>query len=122
VRTISITPAEVQVTIGVCLAATATRAGAISESCTRANQAGRRRSDGRAEAAQREAVALIGTQLRAAFPMGAPHVTTQLFSAATRQGVPEAETMIAAWIPSPAWQNEIAEAEQEKERPRDQGE
>ena len=32
--------------------ATATRAGAISESCTRANQAGRRRSDGRAEAAR----------------------------------------------------------------------
>ena len=72
--------------------------------------------------AQREAVALIGTQLRAAFPMGAPHVTTQLFSAATRQGVPEAETMIASWIPSSAWQNEMAAGEREKERPRDQGE
>src|SRR4030095_5060010 len=46
-----------------------------------------------------EAVALITTQIRAEFPMGAPQVTTQLFSAATRQGVPEAETTIAAWIP-----------------------
>jgi GTP-binding protein len=72
--------------------------------------------------AQREAVTLIGTQLQAAFPMGAPHVTTQLFSAATRQGVPEAETMIAAWIPSSPWQNEMAAGAQEKERPRDQGE
>jgi GTP-binding protein len=56
--------------------------------------------------AQREALALIATQVGAEFPMGAPQVTTQLFSAATRQGVPEAETTIAAWIPSSAWQNE----------------
>jgi len=59
---------------------------------------------------QREAVALITTQIRAEFPMGAPQVTTQLFSAATRQGVPEAETTIAAWIPPLDWQNETEAA------------
>ena len=58
--------------------------------------------------AQREAVALIATQIRTEFPMGAPHVTTQLFSAATRQGIPEAETTIASWIPTAAWQNETS--------------
>jgi len=42
--------------------------------------------------------------------MGAPQVTTQLFSAATRQGVPEAETTIAAWIPPLDWQNETEAA------------
>jgi GTP-binding protein len=61
--------------------------------------------------AQREAVNLIATQIRTEFPTGAPSVTTQLFSAATRQGVPEAETTIAAWIPAPAWQNEKTSAE-----------
>ena len=70
--------------------------------------------------AQREALALIATQIRTEFPMGAPQVTTQLFSAATRQGVPEAETTIATWIPSPSWQNETDGAG--KERPRSQGE
>lgn len=71
--------------------------------------------------AQREAVALIATQIRTAFPMGAPAVTTQLFSAATRQGVPEAETTIAAWIPTSTWENEL-NGGSEKERPRGQGE
>jgi GTP-binding protein len=48
---------------------------------------------------QRAAVTLIAEQLRAAFPLGTPNVTTQLFSAATRQGVAEAESAIALWIP-----------------------
>ncbi len=72
-------------------------------------------------AAQREAVATIAKQLQAAFPVGTPQVTVQLFSATTRQGVPEAETTIASWIPAAAWQN-ASEAGDTKERPRDQGE
>jgi GTP-binding protein len=69
--------------------------------------------------AQREAVTLIAAQLRAAFPLGAPHITVQLFSAATRQGLSEAEATIAAWIPS---LEDETHAAQEKERPRSQGE
>ncbi len=49
--------------------------------------------------AQREAKAGIEAQIRVAFPLGAHNVAVQLFSAATRQGVPEAETMIAGWLP-----------------------
>ncbi len=71
--------------------------------------------------AQRAAVAAIAGQLRAAFPPAAPQVTVQPFSAATRQGVPEAETTIAAWIPDGAWQNTDADRAA-KERPRRQGE
>ena len=70
---------------------------------------------------QRAAVALIAEQLGVAFPLGAPNVTTQLFSAATRQGVPEAESAIASWIPTAAWQNEPGGGPT-KERPRGQGE
>src|SRR5664279_3521989 len=46
--------------------------------------------------AQRAAVAGIAEQIRAAYPLGAPQVAIQLFSAATRQGVPEAEATIAS--------------------------
>ncbi len=49
--------------------------------------------------AQREARSGIEAQIRATFPLGAHNVAVQLFSAATRQGVPEAETMIAGWLP-----------------------
>jgi GTP-binding protein len=49
--------------------------------------------------AQREAGATIVAQLRDAFPIGAPNVVVQLFSATTRQGVEEAETTIAEWLP-----------------------
>jgi len=59
--------------------------------------------------AQREARAAIGAQLRDAFPVGAPNVDVLLFSATTRQGVDEAETTIATWLP-------------DKKRPRGQGE
>lgn len=48
---------------------------------------------------QRAALAAIDAQLRATFPMGTPNVAVQLFSAATHQGVPEAETTIATWLP-----------------------
>jgi GTP-binding protein len=64
-------------------------------------------------AAQREAVARIRASLREAFPVGAPNVAVQAFSATTRQGVVEAETTIASWLPADAAQ---------KERPRSQGE
>ena len=49
--------------------------------------------------AQREALAAIAAQLRERFPLGAGNVTVQLFSATTRQGVAEAETTIASWLP-----------------------
>lgn len=51
--------------------------------------------------AQRAAVAGIEAQLREAFPLGAPHVRVQPFSALSKQGVPEAEAAIAAWLPQP---------------------
>jgi GTP-binding protein len=70
--------------------------------------------------AQRAAVAGIAEQIRAAYPLGAPQVAIQLFSAATRQGVPEAEATIASWLPAAAMDNGIGGPE--KERPRDQGE
>lgn len=72
-------------------------------------------------AAQRAAVTTIAAQLRDAFPPAAPNVVVQPFSAATRLGVPEAETTIAAWIPDGAWQNSDADRAA-KERPRGQGE
>jgi len=53
--------------------------------------------------------------------VGTPQVTIQLFSATTRQGVPEAETTIASWVPASAWQNADAGGGT-KERPRSQGE
>jgi GTP-binding protein len=53
--------------------------------------------------AQRAAVAGIGAQLRDAFPLGAGNVHVQLFSATTKQGVAEAETTIAAWLPAEPW-------------------
>lgn len=63
-------------------------------------------------AAQRESVASIAAALHAAFPLGASNVSVQAFSSTTRQGVAEAETTIASWLPAlPA-----------KERPRGQGE
>jgi len=71
--------------------------------------------------AQREAVATIAKQLQEAFPAGTPQVTIQLFSATTRQGVPEAETTIASWVPANTWQN-ANEGGGTKERPRSQGE
>lgn len=49
--------------------------------------------------AQRAAAAAILAQVCEAFPATAPNVTVQLFSATTRQGVPEAETTIASWLP-----------------------
>jgi len=49
--------------------------------------------------AQREALAGIATQLRERFPLGAGNVTVQLFSATSKQGVAEAETTIASWLP-----------------------
>lgn len=51
--------------------------------------------------AQREAKSGIEAQIRTAFPLGAHNVAVLLFSAATRLGVPEAETMIAEWLPEP---------------------
>jgi GTP-binding protein len=54
---------------------------------------------------QRAALATIAAQLREAFPAGTPQITVQLFSASSRIGVESAETTIAAWIPSDAWQN-----------------
>ena len=69
---------------------------------------------------QRAAIAAIGAQLRASFPIGAPNVMLQLFSAATRRGVAEAETTIAAWLPD-AKRHE-AHGGPAKKRPRGQGE
>ncbi|MCC6195003.1 MAG: YihA family ribosome biogenesis GTP-binding protein [Burkholderiales bacterium] len=51
-------------------------------------------------AAQREAVARIEASLREAFPLGVSKVTVQAFSATTRQGVAQAETTIASWLPA----------------------
>jgi GTP-binding protein len=48
--------------------------------------------------AQRAAVATITRQLGEAFPLGSPNVIVQLFSASSRQGVPEAEAVIATWM------------------------
>lgn len=56
--------------------------------------------------AQSAALATIDGQLRAAFPFGAGNVTVQLFSATSRQGVLEAESTIASWLPTTAWHNE----------------
>lgn len=70
--------------------------------------------------AQRAAVAGIAAQIHGAFPLGAPQVAVQLFSAATRQGVPEAEATIASWLPAAAM--DIGIGGPEKERPRSQGE
>jgi GTP-binding protein len=47
---------------------------------------------------QRDALAAIEQQLRARYPAGAGNVTAQLFSATTREGVPEAEAAIASWL------------------------
>jgi GTP-binding protein len=69
---------------------------------------------------QRAALAAIDAQLHATFPIGSPNVTVQLFSAATRQGVPEAESAIAAWLPGANLPDERIDAP--KERPRSQGE
>ncbi len=52
-------------------------------------------------AAQREALRAIETALRGVFPVGAPNVRVQLFSAVTRQGVTEANAIIAGWLPAP---------------------
>ena len=49
-------------------------------------------------AAQRASVSTIAAQIKDAFPLGALHVTVQLFSASTRQGVPEADAVIATWV------------------------
>ena len=49
--------------------------------------------------AQRAAIAGIEAQLRDAFPLGAGNVHVQRFSALSKQGVPEAEAAIAAWLP-----------------------
>ncbi|MFO1322619.1 MAG: ribosome biogenesis GTP-binding protein YihA/YsxC [Burkholderiales bacterium] len=51
---------------------------------------------------QRSAAAGIAARIGEVFPATAPNVTVQLFSATTRQGVPEAETTIASWLPSQA--------------------
>jgi GTP-binding protein len=64
---------------------------------------------------QRAAVATIAAQIHEAFPQGAPQITIQLFSAATRMGVPEAESTIAAWLPDAPWQN--AGGDDEKKGP-----
>lgn len=49
-------------------------------------------------AAQREALRGVEASLRAAFPLGTPNVTVQLFSAVTRKGVPEAEQVIDGYV------------------------
>lgn len=58
---------------------------------------------------RRAAVSTIAEQLDQAFPFGAPQIRIQLFSAASRLGVPEAESTIASWLPETAiqapWQN-----------------
>ncbi len=59
------------------------------------------KSDKLGTAARREAQLGVETQLRAAFPLGAHNVAVQLFSAATRLGLPEAEAMIQSWLPVP---------------------
>lgn len=48
---------------------------------------------------QRNSKRDIEAQLKAEFPVAAAHVAVQLFSASTRQGVPEAERAIAQWLP-----------------------
>ncbi|MEP7329365.1 MAG: ribosome biogenesis GTP-binding protein YihA/YsxC [Betaproteobacteria bacterium] len=48
---------------------------------------------------QRKALREIEAQLKAEFPTVAGNVKVQLFSASTRQGVPEAEVTIAQWLP-----------------------
>lgn len=50
-------------------------------------------------APQRAALATIAAQVREHFPVGAGSVGVQLFSATTRQGVEQAETTIASWVP-----------------------
>jgi GTP-binding protein len=52
--------------------------------------------------AQRKALAALRAQLNDVFALGAPNVVVQLFSATTRQGVAEAETTIASWLPARA--------------------
>jgi GTP-binding protein len=48
---------------------------------------------------QRVAEAGIKAEIERMFPLGAANVAVQLFSAATRRGVPEANAAIAAWVP-----------------------
>ena len=48
---------------------------------------------------QRRAPRDIEAQLKAEFPATAANIEVLLFSAATRQGVPEAERAIAQWLP-----------------------
>jgi GTP-binding protein len=57
------------------------------------------KADKLATGARRAAVAAIAAQLREAFPLGAEQVGVQLFSATARQGVTEAEAVIAGWLP-----------------------
>ncbi len=51
---------------------------------------------------QRNSKRDIEAQLKAAFPLTTANITVQLFSASTRQGVPEAERVIAQWLPDAA--------------------
>ena len=50
--------------------------------------------------AQRQAVAQIKAQIGELFPLGASNVAIQLFSAATRLGIDEANATIASWVPT----------------------
>ena len=58
------------------------------------------KSDKLGTSAQRVAAATIAAQLERAFPLGAHNVMVSLFSATTLQGVPEAEAIIDAWMPT----------------------
>lgn len=53
-------------------------------------------------AEQRAALAGIKAEIERMFPLGAGNVMVQLFSAATRRGVDEANAAIAAWVPEPS--------------------
>src|SRR4029077_8615142 len=56
------------------------------------------KSDKLTVTAQRESLVAIRKQLDSEFPLGAANVIVQSFSAATRQGVEEAENTIASWV------------------------
>jgi GTP-binding protein len=50
--------------------------------------------------AQRQAAASIAQDIDRLFPLGAANVTIALFSAVTRLGVEQANTIIAGWVPA----------------------
>ncbi len=57
------------------------------------------KSDKLGTAAQREALSSMRRQVAQRYTGGAPNVAVQLFSATSKQGIEDAETTIASWLP-----------------------